>query len=449
MSEAADVDRGGLHALDQRAMSSRQRYAALLVAFGEFIDGYDLLVIGAALIFLKPQFGLSPEQIGLLGAAGFLGAMVGLVVFGDMSDRLGRRSIFVANLVFFVVFSIVSAFITSAVQLFVVRFLVGVGVGMDIPTSTAYLAEIAPARHRGKVLGALTQITWILGALTSTLVAIPLQWMFGDAAWRWMFGLAALPAALVLLGRQGLPESPRWLIAHGRPAEARRALVRFGVEATDAQLASSGGRGSWGELFRPPMRRRVWWVTTVFFLSCLAGPVATVATPYVIRTVGAFAVQTTLLFSTLVWGTSLLGSIGSFVLIDRIGRKALCYLSLIPAGLFALLMAVTAASSPTMLMIGYFAFSFFLWLGAPSLQWGWSSELFPTRLRGRSQGFCNGMCRLAISINIFLVPVALASIGFGPLIALLSLPLFAYALIVNRIDIFRSEGLSLEALETR
>ena len=83
---------------------------------------------------------------------------------------------------------------------------------MDIPTSTAYLAEIAPTRHRGKVLDALTQITWILGTLTSTLVAIPLQWMFGDVTWRWMFGLAALPAALVLLGRRGLPESPRWVI---------------------------------------------------------------------------------------------------------------------------------------------------------------------------------------------------------------------------------------------
>ena len=76
------------------------------------------------------------------------------------------------------------------------------------------------------------------------------------------------------------------------------------------------------------MRRRVWWVAAIFFLNCLAGPVATVATPYVIRTVGAFSMQTTLLFSTLVWGTSLLGSIGSFLLIDRIGRKLLCYLSL-------------------------------------------------------------------------------------------------------------------------
>ncbi len=447
MSDAQDADQGGLHALDQRSMSPRQRYAALLVAFGEFIDGYDLLVIGGALIFLKPQFGLSPQEIGFLGAAGFLGAMVGLVVFGDMSDRLGRRAIFVANLVFFVVFSIVSAFITSVPQLFVVRFLVGLGVGMDIPTSTAYLAEIAPARHRGKVLGSLTQVMWILGALTSTLVALPLQWAFGDAAWRWMFGLAAVPAALVLLGRQGLPESPRWLIAHGRTDEARQALASFGVSATDAQLASGGGRGSWRELFRPPIRRRVWWVAAIFFLNCLAGPIATVATPYVIRTVGAFSVQTTLLFSTLVWCTSLLGAISSFMLIDRIGRKPLCYLSLIPAGLLALLMGLTAGGSPAMLMIGYFGFSFFIWLGGPALQWGWSSELFPTRLRGRSQGFCNSVCRLAISINIFLVPVALASIGFGPFIAMLSLPLFAYALIVNRVDIFESAGVSLEALE--
>lgn len=447
MNEPRPGPSEALRLLDERPMSPRQRYAAVLVALGEFIDGYDLLVIGGALIFLKPQFHLSPAETGALGAAGFLGAMVGLMVFGDMSDRLGRRAIFVANLVFFVVFSVISAFINSVPQLFVVRFLVGVGIGMDIPTSTAYLAEIAPARHRGKVLGALTQITWILGALTSTLIALPLAALFGDAAWRWMFGLAAVPALLVLLGRQGLPESPRWLIARGRMAEARQALASFGVDATDATPIAGGTRGCWGELFRPPMRRRLWWVTAIFFLNCLAGPIATVATPYVVRTVGAFSVQTTLLFSTLVWGSSLVGALGSFLLIDRIGRKRLCYLSLVPAGCLALLMGITAGHSPTMLVIGYFLFSFFNWLGGPALQWGWSSELFPTRLRGRSQGFCNGMCRLAISINIFLVPVALAEIGFGPFIALLSLPLFGYALIVSCVDIFESAGVSLEGLD--
>src|SRR5581483_3572454 len=275
-----------------------------------------------------------------------------------------------------------------------------------------------------------------------------LQWAFGGEAWRWMFGLAAVPALLVLLGRQALPESPRWLIAHGRPAEARAALESFGVAPGEAEPeADRGGRGCWRELFTPPLGKRAMWVATIFFLNCLAGPIATVSTPYVLRTVGAFSIGQSLLFSTLVWSTSLIGAFGSLLLIDRIGRKRLCYLSLIPAGCFAVLMGLTAGQSPAMLVGGYFAFSFFLWLGGPALQWGWSSELFPTRLRGRGQGFCNGMCRLAISINIFVVPVAVASIGFGPLVALLSLPLFAYALIVNRQPMFESAGVSLEALE--
>jgi MFS transporter, putative metabolite transport protein len=87
--------------LDERPVSGRQRYAAILVACGEFIDGYDLLVMGAAIILIRPQFDLSPQEVGMLGAAGFLGAMAGLLVFGDLSDRIGRRAIFIVNLFFF------------------------------------------------------------------------------------------------------------------------------------------------------------------------------------------------------------------------------------------------------------------------------------------------------------------------------------------------------------
>ena len=120
--------------LNVRPLSPRQRYAACLIAFGEFIDGYDLLVMGAAVILLRKQFGLTPQEVGLLGASTFMGAVVGLLVFGDLSDRVGRRSIFVINLVFFVVFAIGSALVTNVTWLFIMRILVGVGVGMDIPT---------------------------------------------------------------------------------------------------------------------------------------------------------------------------------------------------------------------------------------------------------------------------------------------------------------------------
>jgi MFS transporter, putative metabolite transport protein len=347
--------------------------------------------------------------------------------------------------VFFVFFSIVSAFITHATQLFIARFLVGMGVGMDIPTSTAYLAEIAPRKQRGAILGSLPQIMWILGAMLSTFIALPLGYFFGDQAWRWMFGLAALPALLVLIGRRLLPESPRWLLAKGRLEEARDALTRFGVPVEES-LQANREQGNYGELFYPPLSSRTFWVSTVFFLNCLSAPIATIATPFVLRYIGLMSVTQTLIFSGLVWVTALIGASCSFFLIDRIGRRKLCYISLIPAGICALCIGLFATDKPNLLLVLFFLFSFFNWLGAPPLQWVWSSELFPTRLRGRSQGFCNAVCRLAISINIFLVPVAQATIGFGVLVGLLSIPLFLYAFIVSRVAIFDSTNLSIEDL---
>ncbi len=291
MREGTAARDSGLDALDEQPVSPAQRYAAILVALGEFIDGYDLIVMGGALILLRPQFGLSASEVGALGASTFLGAMVGMLIFGDMSDRWGRRAIFVANLIFFVVFSILSAFVQTVPQLFIARFLVGIGVGMDVPTSAAYLAEIAPRHRRGIIAGSLLNITWILGAMTSTLIALPLIALTGDAAWRWMFGLAALPALLVLIGRQALPESPRWLIAHGRIEEARHALARFGIAVDGAALTEPRRQGSYAELFGPRWRKRVWLTALVFFLNCVAGPLSTIAAPYVLRTVGALSAE--------------------------------------------------------------------------------------------------------------------------------------------------------------
>ncbi len=433
--------------LDERPLSPRQRYAAVLVAFGEFIDGYDLLVMGVALIFLRPQFGLSPAAVGLLGASTFLGAMIGLLIFGDLSDRLGRRAIFVVNLFFFVIFAIASAFVTNTTQLFLVRFLVGVGVGMDIPTSTAYLAEIAPRKQRGRILGSLLNIMWILGAMCSTLIALPLTQWFGDQAWRWMLGLAAIPALLILLGRKGLPESPRWLLSRGRVAEAREAFAAFGITATPAMLsAMRRDTGSYSELLRPPYRRRVIWVGLVFMLNCFSGSISSIAAPLVLRTVGALSVNATIWFSATVWLTSLAATLLGAVLIDRIGRRTLCYLSVLPFAVIALVMGLFAQHNPIILVGGFYAIGFATWMGIAVLVWVWASELFPTHLRGRSQGLCNAGCRLAIAVNIFLVPQALAGIGFGPYMVILAVPMLLLALIVSRVGLFDSGRQNLEDL---
>lgn len=432
--------------LDERPISGRQRYAAVLVACGEFIDGYDLLVMGAAIILIRPQFGLSPQEVGLLGAAGFLGAMAGLLVFGDLSDRIGRRAIFIVNLFFFVVFAIASAFVTTTTQLFVMRFLVGVGVGMDIPTSTAYLAEIAPRRRRGAMLGSLLNVMWTLGAMTSTLIALPLLTLAGDAAWRWMLGLAAVPAILILLGRQGLPESPRWLLARGRVEEARRAFAAFGIDATADMLAVTPRRGSYTELLRSPYLNPVIWVGLWFTFNCFAGSVATIATPLVLKTVGAISTGATLLFSASIWAVATIGVVISASLVDRIGRRKLSYISSAAFITCALLQARFAETSPTALIVCFFGMSLAGWSGNAILGWIWSSELFPTHLRGRSQGICNGLCRLAISANIFLVPIALAGIGFGAYVGLLSLLLMANVVIVATHPMLEGNQKSLEEL---
>jgi MFS transporter, putative metabolite transport protein len=436
-----------LDALNERPLSPRQWYAAILVAFGEFIDGYDLLVMGAAIILLKAQFNLGPQAVGLLGASTFLGAIVGLLVFGDMSDRLGRRSIFVVNLFLFVIFAIASAFVTSVTWLFVMRFLIGVGIGMDIPTSTAYLAEIAPRKQRGAIVGSLLNIMWILGALVSTLLAIPLIAYAGEEAWRWMLGLAAIPALLTLLARQGLPESPRWLLARGRVEEAREAFRMFGIEPSPESLVPRKVEtGSYGELFGPRYRKRTLIVALVFGLNCFSGSITSIASPIVLNTVGALSTNATLLFSALVWAVGLLGTIIGSRLIDRIGRRRLCYMSAIPHGITALVLSVYGQSSPTVLIIGFFILAFAVWVGISVLVWVWASELFPTHLRGRSQGFCNACCRLAISANIFIVPIALSSFGFSLYIGLLSIPMFLLAFIVSRNDFFEGSQRDLDEL---
>ena len=265
--------------LDEAPLSPRQRYAAILIACGEFIDGYDLIVMGAAIDSAAASSACRPRRPGRLAHPPSLvpcwGCWCSAICRIDGAPRhLCRQP------AFFVVFSIISAFVQSVPQLFIARFLVGIGVGMDIPTSAAYLAKIAPRRHRGIISGSLLNIMWILGAMASNLIALPLLSLAGADAWRWMFGLAAIPAALVLLGRQILPRSPRWLAAHRRIEEARQALGSFGIEADAADLARlTTQRGSYRELFRRPYRSRALLVALIFFLNCVAGPLSTIAAP--------------------------------------------------------------------------------------------------------------------------------------------------------------------------
>ncbi|WP_327355599.1 MFS transporter [Streptomyces sp. NBC_01304] len=387
----------------ERAEFTR-RWTPRLVAFGEFIDGYDLLVMGAALLFLKPTFGLSTTEVGWLGAIAFIGTAVGLVVFGDLSDRFGRKVIFVINLVFFVVAAAASAFVTEVWQLMIARFFIGVAVGMDIPTSHAFLAEIAPKARRGRIAGSLPNMMWLSGAITSVLIALALRDVTGEDTWRYLFGFAALPALAVLIARQFLPESPRWLRAQGRHEEADAVFKVLRVEEPPAPAEPE--KRDYRALFTRRAAIRLAAVTGFFALQAFGGAVATVAGPLVMEATG-IGVQNALYFSLAGFAAGLLAVIVGARVIDRVNRRHLGIWACLGVFVAGMGIAFLGPKSSALLLACYVAYSLLTWFGPGVLSWVWSSEAFPTQLRGIGTGIAQAVTRLMIALNIVLVPTLL------------------------------------------
>ncbi|MEY9847169.1 MFS transporter [Streptacidiphilus sp. MAP5-3] len=416
-----------------------RRLAPPLVAFGEFVDGYDLLVMSTALIFLSPAFGLTPVDKGVLGAASFVGAALGALVFGDLTDRFGRRAIFVINLLLFVVFALASAFVTNVPELVAARFLIGVGVGMDIPTSSSFLAEVAPARRRGRLAGSLPNAMWLLGAITSALVAIALKG--NPDAWRWLFGLAAIPALLVLAGRQLLPESPRWLQAQGRHVEADAVFARLGLERPARPDSAAGLRGYRG-LFGAKYRTRTLAFALFFAANGLGGGVSTIAGPLFLTAAGLDASQAMqfTLYGFLV-GLGAVG-LGAF-LVDRVDRRWFGVATALAALAVTQVLAWGGTGNRTVVFVSWLAFTFFTWIGPGTLAWIWSAELFPTALRGVGTGFTQAAGRLAIAVTAGFGPTVISAWSLHA-VALFSLAYLVCAAVLLAFPFFATTGTGLE-----
>ncbi|XCB30527.1 MFS transporter [Arcanobacterium hippocoleae] len=238
-----------------------KKHASTLIAFGEFVDGYDLAVIGVAMVFLASSFALTPSAKGMLVAISFLGTAAGLIIFGDLSDRIGRKKVFAFNLWIFIITALLAAAITQVWMLWMLRFLIGVAIGMDLSTSAAYLAEIAPKVRRGRITGSLLNLMMVLGAIFAIILAMFLYWVMPanhhDWIWRGMFAFAAVPAAIVLFLRKRLPESPRWLIQNGRREKAWTIIRALGLENEISQANPRRSAREYRRLFKGNTRRRM------------------------------------------------------------------------------------------------------------------------------------------------------------------------------------------------
>jgi MFS transporter, SP family, arabinose:H+ symporter len=221
---------------------------ALTVAFGGFLMGFDASVISGVVGFIEPEFALTKIQVGWAVSCLTLTATLGMMISGPLSDRLGRKKVLLLSAVVYALSAILSALATSFTFLVVARMIGGFGVGASLILAPMYIAEIAPARLRGRMVS-FNQLNIVIGisaAFFSNLMVLKLgksdaAWaqslQFGEHTWRWMLGLETLPALLYFFSLFAVPESPRWLLMRGREAEARATMKRaLGEAEADTQV---------------------------------------------------------------------------------------------------------------------------------------------------------------------------------------------------------------------
>ncbi|HEY4155762.1 MAG TPA: MFS transporter, partial [Puia sp.] len=201
-------------------------FISFIAALGGYLFGFDFAVISSALPFLRVQFGLNAYWEGFSTACLAIGAIGGCVLAGRISQRFGRRSGLMCAAAVFAFSSVGMAFSPTLTYFILFRFAAGFGVGMASMLSPVYIAEISPAKIRGRMV-AVNQLAIVTGILVTNLVNYNIR-NLGEDAWRWMFGIGIIPSLFFFLGVFILPESPRWLLEKGRNPEAEKALSKIG-----------------------------------------------------------------------------------------------------------------------------------------------------------------------------------------------------------------------------
>ena len=421
---------------------------------GVFLDGYDISVIGLALLQVKTVFHASALQVGLVGSSILVGNFIGALVFGRLGDVIGRRTMFLANVVFFVVFAVLSGLSTSITQLIVWRFLLGIGIGGDYALASPILAEALPANRRGRILTVNWGLAWLCGEILSFAVGYVLLRTAGPDAWRWMLASGALPALVVFALRRKMPESARWLLAKGRHEEAHdvaHALtgkrdIRALVPHVDTPKSSHNPNTSAWRTLWTQYRRNTWYGMLNYVFEGAPFYAVSVFLPIILKDSGFAGSAASLAKGNLFLQMSgLLGILMMFLWVDRKGRKFMNYLGY--GGVVLALLLYESAFPPSLpLLMGIFVLiQVSVWAGPASTDNLLLGELWPTRVRGTGAGIAAAAGRLSAIAGTLGLPLLIAVYGIS---GALWLPLVFSALgIVNTLVLgVETSGKTLEQM---
>ncbi|MCR5890923.1 sugar porter family MFS transporter [Hymenobacter sp. J193] len=409
---------------------------ATVAALGGLLFGFDTAIINGALIFLKKDFNLSDAETEWAASSILFGAVIGAALAGWLTDRYGRRRLLFAAAALFTLSALAAAVPRTLTEFVLARLAGGLAIGLASLLVPLYIAEIAPARIRGRLV-TLNQLAIVTGILLAYVASYYLADL-GLDSWRWMFASAALPSLLFMLTLLLVPESPRWLLGRGREAEALNTLTRLNgpvaaaAEAEEIQAALAAERGEEASLSQPRLRRPLRIAVVLAVLQQITGINTILYYGSIIFTEhSGQSASSAIGANALIGGINFAGTVVALFVIDRIGRKPLLLLASggMALSLGALVVALQLhASGPWLLgLIMLYVACFAVGLG-PGV-WVVITEIFPNAVRGRAASLATVALWVACTLISFtflsLVKAAGLSGAFG-LYAVLSALTFAF-----------------------
>jgi sugar porter (SP) family MFS transporter len=435
------------------------RRVSFIAGLGGILYGFDMGVIAAALIYVRDAFHLSTWMEEVLVIAVLIGVMIGALIGGTVADRVGRRKTLVWGAILFIAGSILAPLSPNVYVLFVARTLLGIAVGFTSVTAPVYVSELAPPQSRGMLIG-LYQFALTSGIALADLVG---YWFAASHGWRWMFAFGLIPALFFLFMVLTVPESPRWLFAQNRVAEAELVLKSYTDEA-GARLLMEDIRLSlmtkmerrWSALWSPAVRGSLF-IAVGFMLLVPATGINAVLYygPQVFLLAGIRSDKSAIFATFLVAITNVLATVIALVLVDRAGRKPLLFAGLGGMTLALLMLAVCfhnqAALGHSLGLIATSCLMFFITCYAFSLgpiAWILVSEVFPLRLRGRGVAAAT----LSFGTSNFIVSLTILSLlkAAGTSLTFVIYSAFCIVtLIFVRYVIPETKGRELESISAR
>lgn len=436
--------------LDGAALNHQHLMAWALSSGGTLLDGLSVFMLGISIPLLIHDMALSPTQTGLLGAALVAGAVLGAWLGGRLADRAGRKSVFLLDMSLLGLGAAVCALSWNPWLLVSAQFLVGVGIGMDFPVSSGYVAECMPHRDRSRMMVA-TIACQSVGMLLASVLAIGLlHWIGSSSAWRLFFGSEAVLAVVFLVARLRLPESPRWLMGQGRNREAVQALAHLVPEdrqVLEALATRLGGEVhhvakvprqsrplSFAVLFHPAYRRRTLLSTLPWLLMDVATygvglfTAVLLAALHFDRRAHTLTTQAEALArgSGLIDVFLLLGFLLGLWAVARFGRirMQLTGFAGMAVGMAVLLTSTLlsggAAAHIAVVLTGFILFNLSMNMGPNSTTYILPAELFPTQVRATGAGFAAACAKVGATLGVFLLPLVKSKLGVPTVLGLMA-----------------------------